>query len=327
LRFLNPAIVAPDKMVQNVTQEKRRNLILISKVLQNLANGFQFGEKEAYMKITNPFIDANLVVVDSFLEEVSLPLQITGIGHHSQITPDEVTNALNHIYRQLFNDALKIKDILARVQSKSQMSAQLVLEEFNFVLGDLGNPPMLEPRSRTTTVSSINNEDTAHDALYGEYLRKAKAIDFSEIVLLKAIYTSGVDKLGRPIVIFILERIPVKQIDMEKLFLYIINIMDPIVTKEYVLIFFQSALDADHRPSFSWLRNAYSVFNRKYKKNLKELHIVKPTRWLKFVAACFRPFISEKFWKKLYYVESLNDLYAHFTDVRLNLPDDVANKY
>jgi len=159
-----------------------------------------------------------------------------------------------------------------------------------------------------------------------DYLKQARITDFADIESLKAIYVAGYDRFGRPVVVFILDRLPVKQINMDKLFLYIINLMDPIVTSDYVFVFFHSPVDSEHRPTFAWLRNAYGLFNRKYKKNLKELHVVKPTRWLKFLAACFRPFLSSKFWKKLHYVEDIQSLQKHFNN-RLPFEEELLKRY
>ncbi|KAL0487675.1 hypothetical protein AKO1_008740 [Acrasis kona] len=61
LRFFNPAIAAPDIFLGPNVAKKRnknaqRNLILISKIIQNLANGVVFGNKEKYMISMNEFL-------------------------------------------------------------------------------------------------------------------------------------------------------------------------------------------------------------------------------------------------------------------------------
>ncbi|CAG8730319.1 10225_t:CDS:10, partial [Racocetra persica] len=74
LRFFNPAIVSPDnenlcKPIQNV--KIRRTLLLITKVIQNLANNVLFGAKEPFMIVLNEFLNDNIVKVTAFLEEIS----------------------------------------------------------------------------------------------------------------------------------------------------------------------------------------------------------------------------------------------------------------
>ncbi len=65
MRFLCPAIVSPDGfgvIPELPNPEHRRALILITKTLQNLANGvhFQDDRKEPYMVKMNRFIETNL---------------------------------------------------------------------------------------------------------------------------------------------------------------------------------------------------------------------------------------------------------------------------
>ncbi len=44
--------------------------MLVSKVVQNLANGVEFGEKEGHMTIINPFVKNNVVILDAFFQQI-----------------------------------------------------------------------------------------------------------------------------------------------------------------------------------------------------------------------------------------------------------------
>lgn len=75
LRFFCPAIVAPD--VEGLisappSKEMRRGLLLIAKVVQNLANNVLFGAKEPYMFPLNDFLTQNIYRVTTFLREISV---------------------------------------------------------------------------------------------------------------------------------------------------------------------------------------------------------------------------------------------------------------
>ena len=75
LRFFCPAIVAPDNLDIDVTpdtREIRRALLLITKVIQNLANNVVFGGKEPHMKILNPFLSENIRQVTKFLSDLAV---------------------------------------------------------------------------------------------------------------------------------------------------------------------------------------------------------------------------------------------------------------
>lgn len=76
LRFFCPAIVAPEVeglVATAPSKEMRRGLLLIAKVIQNLANNVLFGAKEPYMFPLNDFLTQNIYHVTTFLREISVP--------------------------------------------------------------------------------------------------------------------------------------------------------------------------------------------------------------------------------------------------------------
>lgn len=76
LRFFCPAISAPDAQdvvpTSQLNAQARRTLVLISKVIQCLANGTKFGQKETFMHPCNPFIEANQAACNNFLATLSV---------------------------------------------------------------------------------------------------------------------------------------------------------------------------------------------------------------------------------------------------------------
>lgn len=75
LRFINPAIVTPQAfmLVENtLSANTRRNLTLLAKILQNLANNIKFGGvKEFYMEPLNVCIEKNKERLNNFLEDLT----------------------------------------------------------------------------------------------------------------------------------------------------------------------------------------------------------------------------------------------------------------
>lgn len=110
LRFFNPAIVAPDAtgfITSKPSRTVRRNLVLIAKLLQNLSNGLPFGDKEAYMKPLNPWLQSHRPHMERFFEQLtqvddvddSLSLDRythSSLGGGSRL--NEITLSLNQIF-------------------------------------------------------------------------------------------------------------------------------------------------------------------------------------------------------------------------------------
>lgn len=76
-RLFNPTVVFPEKRRifgdsdTTPSTRARRNLILISKLLQNLGNNVRFGQKEEFMICMNAFIDSYQSRYNEFLEKCS----------------------------------------------------------------------------------------------------------------------------------------------------------------------------------------------------------------------------------------------------------------
>lgn len=77
LRFLGPAIAAPEsfRLTAIETPEARRTLLLVGKILQNLANGAEF--KEPYLQDMNAFLTKNAQKVANFFQKLrTYPVEI-----------------------------------------------------------------------------------------------------------------------------------------------------------------------------------------------------------------------------------------------------------
>lgn len=71
--FISPAVVSPETIGIDIPKENyvvlRRGLMVIAKIIQNLANNIFFG-KEAHMTIFNKFLEDNITNVTRFLSEM-----------------------------------------------------------------------------------------------------------------------------------------------------------------------------------------------------------------------------------------------------------------
>ncbi|XP_003214641.1 rho GTPase-activating protein 1 isoform X1 [Anolis carolinensis] len=134
----------------------------------------------------------------------------------------------------------------------------------------------------------------------------------------------GDDKYGRKVILFSACRMPPSyQLDHVKLLSYLKYTLDQYVESDYTLVYLHHGLTSENKPSLSWLRDAYREFDRKYKKNIKALYIVHPTMFIKTLLILFKPLISFKFGRKIFYANYLSDLEEHVKLEQLGIPSQV----
>ncbi|RCN35741.1 RhoGAP domain protein [Ancylostoma caninum] len=132
------------------------------------------------------------------------------------------------------------------------------------------------------------------------------------------------DRVGRPIIVIYAYRLPPsKSIDHAQLLRYIQSVLDKVVDLDYTIVYFHYGLRSHNKPPIKWLFQAYKVLDRRYKKNLKALYVVHPTRFIRIIWGLFKPFISSKFEDKFHYVNCIKDLEDALSVARLNLPHPI----
>ncbi|RVE49729.1 hypothetical protein evm_005599 [Chilo suppressalis] len=113
---------------------------------------------------------------------------------------------------------------------------------------------------------------------------------------------------------------------MDNLFLYVIWTLERLVTDEYVLVYLHGSAGARKLPTFHWLHECYKLIDRRLRKSLKHLYLVHPTFWLKSFVILTKPFVSSKFFRKLSYVRSLEEL-SRFVPVEPNAIPELVKQY
>lgn len=147
---------------------------------------------------------------------------------------------------------------------------------------------------------------------------------YYDIAWRQIVEVAGDDKYGRKIVVFSACRLPpCHEIDHVKLLQYLKHTLDQYVESDYTLVYLHHGLTSENKPSLGWLRDAYREFDRKYKKNIKALYIVHPTMFIKTLLILFKPIISFKFGRKIFYANYLSDLEEHMKVEQLGIPKQV----
>ncbi|XP_028834601.1 bcl-2/adenovirus E1B 19 kDa-interacting protein 2-like protein isoform X2 [Denticeps clupeoides] len=108
---------------------------------------------------------------------------------------------------------------------------------------------------------------------------------------------------------------------MENLFRYIVGTLDLMVSENYVMVYLCGMAPRSKMPAMKWLRECYNLIDRRLKKDLKGLFVVHPAWYVKALITLVKPFISEKFSKKVRFVRRLNDLSEFIPMDHLQIPD------
>ncbi|XP_053688296.1 protein GDAP2 homolog [Sabethes cyaneus] len=193
---------------------------------------------------------------------------------------------------------------------------------FTHMQGDLDRQRLLGDRPRMVYESVLDDglEGIEHQERYERLLRRAKSEDLSEVSGIGCLYQSGVDRLGRPVVVFCGKWFPAHNIDLEKALLYLIYLLDPIVKGDYVIAYFHTLTSSNNYPSLQWLKEVYSILPYKYKKNLKAFYIVHPTFWTKMMTWWFTTFMAPAIKTKVHSLPGVEHLYSAIAKDQLEIP-------
>ncbi|KAJ8004872.1 hypothetical protein DPEC_G00140810 [Dallia pectoralis] len=108
---------------------------------------------------------------------------------------------------------------------------------------------------------------------------------------------------------------------MDNLFRYIVGTLDLMVSENYVMVYLCSMAPRNKMPAIKWLRQCYSSIDRRLRKDLKGLFVVHPAWYIKALITVVKPFISEKFSRKIRFIPSLQELSEYIPMEHLQIPD------
>ncbi|KAJ6587786.1 hypothetical protein B0H10DRAFT_2233906 [Mycena sp. CBHHK59/15] len=153
LRFISPAIVAPEtidvELPKDLMKEEhmviRRGLMVIAKIIQNLANNLFFG-KEKHMVPLNTFLQANIASVTRFLSELNkyqAPIADEETDEWLGTTSDDTDIIVLHRYFHKHADKIG-KELLSLSKPSdndpSAISGKHAWDELCGLLVELGTP-------------------------------------------------------------------------------------------------------------------------------------------------------------------------------------------
>ena len=222
LRFFCPAIVAPD--VEGLapkapSKEMRRGLLLIAKIVQNLANNVLFGAKEPYMFPLNAFLAQHIYRITTFLREISVPPNATD-------PPQIPTESFDFgscvaLHRFLYDHWDQVRQRLVSQERRDFVRSpgevprgrSPVLEPLRALITNLGPPPLAITWNRPQV--SINTPPSY--SRFQNFMLKHASRSAESFGTARAVYDGGESKDGLSIICVILRNIDSESIEYETL--------------------------------------------------------------------------------------------------------------
>ncbi|CAH1799843.1 unnamed protein product [Owenia fusiformis] len=155
---------------------------------------------------------------------------------------------------------------------------------------------------------------------YERWLKRAKTEDLSEIAALRCFYHSGVDRMGRPVVIFVGRNFASDKVDLVKALLYFINLMEPLVSQPYVMVYLHTLTSRDNQPHMGFLKEVYYLVDDKYRDNLRALYVVHPTVWTRLMSWFVTTFSISGIRNKVHSLPGVEYLYTKIRPDQLDIP-------
>ncbi|KKA28671.1 hypothetical protein TD95_004752 [Thielaviopsis punctulata] len=219
LRFFCPAIVAPD--VEGLvstppTKEMRRGLLLIAKVVQNLANNVLFGAKEPFMFPLNDFLTENIYRVTTFLRGISVEPE--GELEPSVTAWSEFGSCVS-LHRFLYDHwdqfrqrlAYQDRRELARLPAETQRARSPFVEPLRKLISNLGPPPTAVTWTKPMlSVNSPPSYANFHSFMLRNSIRSPESFLSS-----RAVYEGGESIDNMPIICVILRHIDAEMADYD----------------------------------------------------------------------------------------------------------------
>ena len=138
-------------------------------------------------------------------------------------------------------------------------------------------------------------------ARYAQLLEQARSSSLEGIEARRILYRAGKDSTGLPVFVVVTRHIELESVELEELLLHMIRTMDGDVADEmgYTMVLCYTDVTDDNVPPLAWVREVYDLLPRKFKKNLKHLHVVHPSFLMKVMTWFLQVFISPKFFNKV----------------------------
>eukprot|EP01094_Clydonella_sp_ATCC50884_P024242 TRINITY_DN6022_c0_g1_i1.p1 TRINITY_DN6022_c0_g1~~TRINITY_DN6022_c0_g1_i1.p1 ORF type:complete len:712 (+),score=114.76 TRINITY_DN6022_c0_g1_i1:115-2250(+) len=330
LRVISPALVTPESFgvlppdMSAPPPAKRRNLVLLAKLLQNCANGVLFGTKEDYMKCMNDFVTTNGSKMTDFLHRLVLDGGGEDSTQWTQYDREESGDSeefpfntgdfelsdlmrLHHLVKD--NEGPFVSEVGEMVATR-EVSEDL-FRRLKALLECLGPAPFL---TRTSNDRNVTQYQEAPESSMMDDASVDCAVEVETDALAKAgfFFVGPPTKDKQPVVWVIVSKFRFEYLEsMNTLISYIYKVMKSLQDQPYVVVVDMTwaRITTEMKSRiYSELTKMQSIFEHRVRKNLVKVYIVHPSAYSKAVLLFMRSFTSGKLKKKIQDVYNWKDL-------------------
>nr|XP_046916512.1 neurofibromin-like isoform X2 [Dermatophagoides farinae] len=318
LRFINPAIVSPFELgiIEKQPAPKiKRGLMLVSKILQNIANHVEFS-KEQHMLCFNDFLRTNFDAGKRWIYQIASEVEIVEYqaNHNISFISDANVHAL---HRLLWNHQEKIGDYLSSSRDNKAMGRR-PFDKMATLLAYLG-----PPEHKTISESQWNSMEmtsTKFEEIMAKHNMHEKD-EFKSIKSLNIFYHAGTSKAGNPVFYYIARRYKIGETNGDLLIYHVILTLKPFCHKPFELVIDFTHTCADHRYRTEFLQKWFVVLPEIAYEKIVATYIYNCNSWVREYSKYHdRLLVPLKGSRKLIFVESAQKLSEYIDIEQQRLP-------
>ncbi|CAJ2511131.1 Uu.00g067560.m01.CDS01 [Anthostomella pinea] len=337
LRFFCPAIVAPEaERLVNVppSKEMRRGLLLIAKIIQNLANNVLFGAKEPYMYPLNDFLTQNIYRVTTFLREISVApdtieppaLEVEAFDFGSCVALHRfLYDHWDHVRQRLLSQERR-----EHVRSPNELvrGRTPVFEPLRALITNLGPPPLAVTWNRP----QISANTPLSYSRFQHFMLRNASRSTDSFATTRAVYDGGESKDGLSIICVILRHIDQDSIDYDTLLYCYLKIASRLWNKPFGLLIDATCYNGQNEPQDELFKKLELLSPTELSQQLSRIYVYnmnsafrKCFRRILRVASKNESSVFNPANADFHLLGSLQDLQAHFHLSQLHLPKETIS--
>ncbi|XP_012282166.1 neurofibromin isoform X3 [Orussus abietinus] len=285
LRFINPAIVSPQEMGivnKQVPPQVKRGLMLMSKILQNIANHVEFS-KEQHMLPFNDFLRAHFEIGRRFFIQIASDCETVDQANHPMSFISDA-NVLA-LHRLLWNHQERIGDYLSSSRDHKAVGRR-PFDKMATLLAYLG-PPEHKPidshllfSSSYARWSSIDMSSTNFEEIMVKHNMHEKE-EFKSIKTLNIFYQAGTSKQGYPVFYYIARRYKIGETNGDLLIYHVILTLKPFCHSPFELVVDFTHTCSDNRFRTEFLQKWFYVLPEVAYENIHAAYIYNCNSWVR----------------------------------------------